>query len=167
MTEANPSSDRPRRPSQRARGSNYNTAEDVTLPRACIRISADPITGSEQRGNTFYGRVYRDYKTLLQTQKTPRSLQSITNRLKSIIRECTRLAACHDSIVRSKPSGTNDDDVIGIATALFNNKKIEKPQDDYGKAFRFLEPWNILRPQQKFMAGTNSSDSGDGGVTST
>ena len=40
------------------RGSNCNTVEDVCIARAYAHVSTDPISGSEQRKLTYYGRIY-------------------------------------------------------------------------------------------------------------
>ena len=72
-----------------------------------------------------------------------------------------RFSACYSTVVASKPTGVNDDDLIRITTALFNGKKIKDPTGEVGKPFKFLGAWTILQKHEKFLAGSSSGSNSD------
>lgn len=140
-----------------SRGCNYSADEDSCLARAWVHVSENPVIGSEQTGNTFYEKIRAHYMQMKPEAIPARPLASITTRVKLIVKNCVRFSACHSAVVRSRPTGVSDDDIIRISTALFNNKKIKEPTDDIGKPFKFLQSWLLLRYHQKFLAGESAT----------
>lgn len=55
----------------------------------------------------------------------------------------------------SKPYRVNEDDIIWIATALYNKIRIWSESDNFRKPFKFLQAWRILRDHPKFFASQN------------
>lgn len=45
----------------KVRGLNYSTEEHVSIARAYIHISNDPVNGREKKYGTYYARIYHDY----------------------------------------------------------------------------------------------------------
>ncbi|PXF41967.1 hypothetical protein BWQ96_08321 [Gracilariopsis chorda] len=139
------------------RGFNYSTEEDVVLAKAWVRVSEDPIVGSEQKGNTFYTKVWNEYKQAKPGELPLCPLASTSTRVKTILKHCVRFSACHSTVAGSQPTVVNDADIIRITTALFNGKKIKEPQEDIGRPFKFLDAWGILRFHEKFCTGGYSA----------
>lgn len=135
------------------RGSNYTSAEDESIARAYIAVTTDPIVGSDQKGGTFYERIYDAYKDKKPTDCAVRPFNSIETRCKQILTNCTRFSACYASAKALKRSGTNEADNIRLATAFFNKKNVERPSDDVGPKFKFMPSWLVLRILPKFQAG--------------
>lgn len=135
------------------RGCNYTVDEDVCIARAYVHVSTDPISGSEQKSMTYYRRIYEYYKMKKPTDALLRPESSIETRVKDIQKQCVRFSACFSSVQKMKRSGVNEDDEIRLATALFNKIKVNHPQEDVGRKFKYLKAWNILRDLPKFAAG--------------
>ncbi|PXF40259.1 hypothetical protein BWQ96_10032 [Gracilariopsis chorda] len=83
------------------RGFNYSTEEDVVLAKAWVRVSEDPIVGSEQKGNTFYTKECNEYKQAKPGELPLRSLVSNSTRVKTILKHCG------DSAVERQPPTRN------------------------------------------------------------
>lgn len=149
------------------RGSNYSTEEDVCIARAYVQVSTDPISGSEQRQITYYGRIYIAYKQKKPADAPLRSESSVESRVKDIQKQCVRFSGCFASIKALKRSGVNEDDEICLATALFNKRKVQHPNEDIGKRFKYLEAWEVLRALPKYSAAGEASPSNTESGTTT
>lgn len=135
------------------RGGNFTTAEDVLIARAYVRVTEDPIIGSEQKGGTFHDRVHAEYVVTKPSHIVhTRTSSSIQNRLKLISKQVRRFSTAYNTAKDCKPSGTSADDVIRIATGLFNGKPMKVATDDPGKPFQFFDAWEIMRKLPKFQA---------------
>lgn len=134
------------------RGGNYTPAEDTAITRAYIHISTDPITGSDQKEGTYYTRIWESYKTKKPTDTVTRPMTSVQTRVKTILKDRVRFAACYKSIKNLHRSGHSEEDEVRLATALFNNVKVTHPREDIGRSFRFLPCWELLRDLPKFTA---------------
>lgn len=146
-------------PSAKVRGCNYASEEDVSLARAWVRVSEDPVVGSEQKSTTFYDKIWNEYKAMKPADLAVRPVASVTSRIKLIIKQCVRFSACHSTVLASKPTGVNETDILRLSIALFNGKKIKSPDEDIGKPFKFQAAWDVLRFHEKFLAGANGSNS--------
>lgn len=99
-----------------------------------------------------------------------RPIASIMTRVKLIVKQYVRFSELHSTIVNSKLTGVNEEDLLRIATALFNDKKIKDPTEDIVNSFKFLHAWLFLQFHENFLAGTgadNSKQSTAGGVGSS
>lgn len=132
------------------RGGNYAVAEDEAITKAYILVSNDPITGSDQKGGTYYDRIYAAYKAKKPVGAPLRKQSSVETRCRTIQKECTRFSAMFSSVKQMKRSGVNETDEVRLATALFNKREVEHPNEDVGPKFRFLSCWELLRHFPKF-----------------
>lgn len=131
----------------------------MAITRAYIRVSTDPIIGTDQKGATFYKRIYDSYVPRKPLSAVVRPFTSVETRVKQLLKECVRFSACFKSVKDMKRSGYTEDDEFWVATALFNNRKVDHPREDVGKPFRFLECWSVLRELPKFAATSDKSES--------
>lgn len=132
------------------RGSNYAVAEDEAITKAYILVSGDPIVGSDQKCGTYYDRIYAAYQEKKPDSAQLRKQSSVETRCRTIQRECTRFSAIFSRVKQMKRSGANETDEVRLATALFNNREVEHPNEDVGPKFRFLPCWELLRQFPKF-----------------
>lgn len=142
------------------RGTNYTTEEDVCIARAYVHITTDPIAGSEQVHSTYYGRMYSAYKIMKPADAVLRTESSIESRVKDMQKHCVRFSACIANVKAMKRSGVSADDKIRLATALFNKKPVQHPNEDVGRRFKYLEAWEVLRVLPKYAAAGEASSSG-------
>ena len=82
-----------------------------------------------------------------------RTMESIRTRSKLINKECVKFGSCFVAVRRSKPTGVSEEDMIRMATALFNDVQIQHPNDHVGRKFKFLPVWKLLRSHEKFSGG--------------
>ena len=80
-------------------------------------------------------------------------MESIRTRSKLINKECVKFGSCFVAVRRSEPTGVSEEDMIGMATALFNDVQIQHLNDDVGRKFKFLPVWKLLRSHEKFSGG--------------
>lgn len=163
MNSADGNPTNPETPAQKSpvrRGGNYSESEDVAIARAYINVSLDPVIGTDQKEAKYYERIWHVYKEKKPEDAITRPLTSVQTRVKTMVKECVRFAACYRSIVAMRKSGFTEDDNIRLATALFNKVKISHPREDVGKPFRFLKAWEVVRDLPKFMAAADGSSAG-------
>lgn len=135
-----------------------------------MNVSLDPITGTDQKEGTYYARIWEVYQMKKPRDCVTRPMTSVQTRIKTIVKETVRFAACFRSIETMRKSGHSDEDIIRLSTALFNKVKVAHPREDIGKPFRFLKCWELVRDLPKFRAGTagtpvneTGSEEGTGG----
>ncbi|CDF40639.1 unnamed protein product [Chondrus crispus] len=141
----------------RTRGSNFTSEEDIFVGRAWIRVSEDPVTGSEQKGARFYDRMCDHYHTFNAPGFEKRTMESIRTGSKLINKECVKFGSCFVAVRRSKPTGVSEEDMIRMATEFFNDVQIQHPNDHVGRKFKFLPVWKLLRSHEKFSGGGHGS----------
>lgn len=153
------------------RGGNYTVDEDLAVTRAYMNITMDPITGSDQKECTYYTRIWEVYKQKKPEDCVIRPMTSVQTRVKKILKETVRFAACHNSVVALRKSGHSDGDIIRLSTGMFNKMKVSHPREDVGKPFQFEKCWEILRDMPKFTAagqgGATGSTSAESSTTDT
>lgn len=130
------------------------------MHRASIRPHHNrPHRRREQKQLTYYARIYDKYKQLKPVDAPLRPESSIETRVKEIQKQCVRFSGCFASVKSMKRSGVNDEDEIRLTTALFNKQEVQHPNEDVGRAFRFIDAWNALRVLPKFSADGGSAQS--------
>lgn len=72
----------------------------------------------------------------------------------------------HAKVVRSKPTGVSDRDIINIGTGLYNGVEMGYATDDSARPFKYKEAWNILRCHPKIINIYDKSCSNDRGRNS-
>lgn len=141
------------------RGSSFTSDEDAAIARAWISASENPVVGSEQTGEVFYRKITTLYnESFKPANREMRSLESIRARTKAIHKQCARFSGCYTRVLRSKPTGVSPDDLLRLATAIFNDISVKNANDDCGKAFKFLSAWNILKEHDKFAAAASEKN---------
>lgn len=61
---------------------------------------------------------------------------SIQKRGSTVVMDCVRFSNCMERLKHSKPTGANADDMVRLATAMYNDVKVTNVADDYSKAFK-------------------------------
>ena len=144
----------------KARGFNYSSDEDRSVACAWIQASENAITGSEQKSLEFYSKIRDAYNAFKPKDRPERTLESVKSRVKLVSKSCVKFSACFASVKRSKPTGVSEEDLIRMATAIYNGKTIARPCDDVGKPFKFIRAWQILRNHEKFNVANSTQSQG-------
>lgn len=122
-------------------GTNYSTAEDVRFARLYRHITSDPIIGSEKNSGTYHSRIYEHYKHIKRKDAFLRPFSSIETRFRNVQTICARFSACFASVKATNYSNVSEEDVIRLATALFNKRDIQHPHEDVRRAFKYIQAW--------------------------
>lgn len=143
-----------------ARGVKYSSEEGVCLARAFNWASTDPAVVSDQKTKKYYFKILECYRTMKPGHMSLRLGQSVDTRVKLMVKECMRLAACFRMVAGSKKSWTKAEDIIWLAMELVNKVKMKWPSDHVRRPFYFLEPWNILCVPPKFSTVESANAKG-------
>ncbi|CAN6363180.1 unnamed protein product [Urochloa humidicola] len=124
------------------RTKNFSNREDEMLVLAWLNVSADQVQGSER--STYWQRIY-DYYHANKDCQSERNQNSIMHRWSIIQDSVSKFEKCLSRVDGTSQNGVITQDEIVQALALY------KSEDQNNKSFRFLNCWNILRTNQKWI----------------
>lgn len=143
----------------KVRGSNFVQAEDEAIAKAFIKASENSIKGAEQRSESFFSDLTQSYNDCFKPlERERRSTESVKARVKLITKACTSFSGCYGRVSRMQPTGTNGNDIVQLATGLYNGKEMRNALDDCGKDFKFLPAWNVLKEYPRYSPVRAMSD---------
>lgn len=94
---------------KKPRGGNFTVDEDVLLILAWLNISLDPVKGNQQKGKTYWRRVW-EYFHEHKTCDSDRTHISLMNRWSTIQLATNKFCGCFAQIMRKNQSGTIEKD---------------------------------------------------------
>lgn len=97
------------------------------------------------------------YNSLKPQGKPYRTLDSMRSRKKALFKALVKFSGFYAVAVRSKVSGTNLDDLVKLATGLYNGKQMTNITDNAGPAFKHYQSWTVIRHHPKFNICDQSS----------
>lgn len=136
----------PRRP---ARVSSFTMQEDEALAKAWIRISEDAVVRSDQKGEVFYKAVNSYHDAIKPCYCQKRKGKSVERRVRKILSNFLSFASCISKISNAQPIGTAADDVLHLATAIFNKVEISSVTESFSPPL-LLSCWKLLKDNPKF-----------------
>ena len=92
-------------------GGNFSVEEDVLLVSTWLNTSVDPVSGNEQKQETFTAKVWQ-YFCQHNTYGTKRSSSSLKSRWSTINRETSKFCGVMAKIEAKNQSGVTDKDKI-------------------------------------------------------
>lgn len=107
------------------------------MVKALIRISDDALVGVDQNVEVSFRSVYEIYGKSKPSYFPNRTCQSVIKTVKKILHKCLLIGSCVAKIITSQPCETNYDNVIHLATAIYNNIEIS-PVQECGPKFKSL-----------------------------
>jgi len=160
---------------KKTRTANYSKAEDVTLAKAFVNVSENPITGNYQKAGAFWANVRKKFYDMAKendvTIPANRTATSLTNRFqKQLQKNLNEWNGCYKQIKDSKPSGTTEDNMRNMADELYSELNEARP-------FNFRHVVDTLHQMPKFnpihqdynlndMSGVDDDDDDDDGAHS-
>lgn len=133
-----------------ARGSSFTTPEDEPLTKAWIGISEDAIVGSDQKRDVFFKAFNDYYESIKPAYCLKRKNKLVERRLRNFLAECLGFAGCFAKATNARPSGTKNDEVLYLATALLNKFHITLVSESCEPPLKFVSCWRLLKDQPKF-----------------
>jgi hypothetical protein len=121
---------------------NYQPNEDLGLCVLWIRITSNPIVGTDQDGGTFWKRVAIFYKE--EVPGSSRSSGSLKARWGVLQRTISKFRACVNQVKHFNQSGASTEDKLKGALQLFS--------EDQKCAFKHLSCYNCLINNPKWCA---------------
>lgn len=106
--------------------------------------------GSDQKGEMFYKSINEYYPTIKLAYCLRRNDMSVELLIRKILAECLYFASCVAKINNARQSGTSKEDVMYLATALFNKLELSSVSDDCGPPVKFTSCWCIVKDHHKF-----------------
>ncbi|XP_062200141.1 glutathione S-transferase T3-like [Phragmites australis] len=86
--------------------------EDELLVPAWLNMSQDPVVGTDQTKETYWGRIAKYFNTYRQPNMMPRSDKALVNHMKLITDAVTKFAVHVRKVEQLNPSGTNELDKV-------------------------------------------------------
>ncbi|KAK4738960.1 hypothetical protein R3W88_002657 [Solanum pinnatisectum] len=122
------------------RAAGYSIKEDIRLCQIYVEISEDPITGVQQTGDHFWGRVEESYNNAKEELWGYRNKRSLHSRIQVIERAVRKLNGCIRQLENLHPKK----DIIMQAKCLL----MQDP--NYKKGFKFDHLWEMMKDFAKF-----------------
>ncbi|KAG6660202.1 hypothetical protein CIPAW_03G089300 [Carya illinoinensis] len=122
---------------------SFTVEEDNLLVSGWLNISIDAIRGTDQKSTQLWIRIHDYFNTYKNANSPERSVGSLTNRWSTIQKVTNKFCGLLALVESMHPSGTNEQDKIDKAKALYRStQKSNYNLDHY---------WNLLRHQPKWQ----------------
>ena len=96
-------------------------AEAKSIAIAYVTVTENAVIWSEQKGYAFYNRIWERYRNDKPAHIfTERSQSSVTAQVNKMLTECRFFSSACQRVLKVKPSGVSEEDILRMATALFN-----------------------------------------------
>ncbi|VFQ85015.1 unnamed protein product [Cuscuta campestris] len=124
------------------------TLEEECLLSAWVDVFENPIVGSEQTNDAIWDRIEEKFFTAMNKDGSYRTRDQLTSKWSHINRKVQKFIGVYEECARSRRSGTNDGDVLRLATARY--------QDDGHQGKVSIDLWRILSRSPKWQQLNNS-----------
>ncbi|VFQ89776.1 unnamed protein product [Cuscuta campestris] len=125
--------------------------EECLLASAWVDVSEHPIIGSEQTKDAMWDRIEEKFFTAMNKDGSYRTRDQLTSKWSHINRKVRKFIGVYEECSRSRRSGTNDADVLRLATTRY--------QDNGHQGNVPIDLWRILSRSPKWQQ-LNNPDSG-------
>ncbi|KAG6654179.1 glutathione S-transferase T3-like [Carya illinoinensis] len=125
------------------RGVSFTVEEDNLLVSGWLNISIDAIRGTDQKSTQLWIRIHDYFNTYKNANWPERSVGSLTNRWSTIQKATNKFCGFLAQVESMHPSGTNEQDKIDKAKALYRSTQKSNYNLDHC--------WNLLRHQPKWQ----------------
>jgi hypothetical protein len=121
------------------RGPNWTDNEDISLTRAYLHVSSDPIIGDQQQSDTFWIRVAKELMGINGPNGQQRSTVAIKSRWHVINHDVSKFVGFLEKVNALNPSGENVNGCVARAKNMYKEVSVDK------KPFAFEGCWMVLR----------------------
>ncbi|XP_062185960.1 uncharacterized protein LOC133889463 [Phragmites australis] len=122
----------------------WTDEEDELLVSAWLNVSQDPVVGTYQSKETYWGRIAKYFNTYRKQSMMPRTDKALINHMKLITDAVTKFMVHYRKVEQLNSSGTNERDKMARACIAY--KAIE------GKPFAYTHYWVLLADHPKWHA---------------
>ena len=103
------------------RGVKFTVEEDLLLISAWLNTSMDPITGNQQKHNTYWDKIY-EYFEKEKTSCISHTAKTLMHRWSMIQLKTNKFCGCLAQIEKRNESGLNEQDKVFFFLSLSNVK---------------------------------------------
>ncbi|XP_062232864.1 uncharacterized protein LOC133930214 [Phragmites australis] len=111
----------------------WTDEEDELLVSAWLNVSQDPMVGTDQSKDTYWGRIAKYFNTYRKPTMMTRSDKALINHIKLITDAVSKFAVHVKKVEQLNPSGTNERDKVMLADHpkwhAHESTKAQKMQD--------------------------------------
>ncbi|XP_062224564.1 glutathione S-transferase T3-like [Phragmites australis] len=122
----------------------WTDEEDELLMSAWLNVSQDPVVGTDQSKETYWGRIAKYFNTYRKPTMMTRSDKALINHMKLIMDAISKFAVHVRKVEQLNPSGTNERDKMARAYTAYKGIK--------GKPFAYMHCWVMLADHPKWHA---------------
>jgi hypothetical protein len=146
----------------------WTDEEDELLVSAWLNVSQDPVVGTDQSRETYWGRIAKYFNTYKKDTMMPRTDKALINHMKLITDAVTKFTVHYRKVEQLNPSGTNERDKVTVHFAeIVHACIVEKDLYLYasqmaracsaykaieGKPFAYTHCWVLLAEHPKWHA---------------
>jgi len=127
---------------KQGRGRNMEDEESRQICVSFIFVSENGITGTSQKGDTFYKDVSDHYSANLPPGRPSRTMRSLESKWRTIHHDVAKFEGAFVQIKDINASGITEEDVLYRAQKLYYENSHKEPSKR--KPFAFLECWRYL-----------------------
>ncbi|VFQ66575.1 unnamed protein product [Cuscuta campestris] len=102
----------------------WSPEEECILASAWVDVSEHPIIGTEQTKDAMWDRIEEKFFTAMKKDGSYRTRDQLTSKWCHINKKVRKFMGVYEECSRSRRSGTNDADVLRVATTRGNNSTI-------------------------------------------
>ncbi|XP_035831791.1 uncharacterized protein LOC118480911 [Helianthus annuus] len=113
---------------------------------AFVKASTCPIVGNNQSGSSFWKKTTDRFNTIME-HGPARDVESVSGKWRKMIKVVNAFNQIYNQIYLSPPSGSNDDDILNLATAKWDSQN--------PTLFPHFRAWNVVRKEQKWKPVPN------------
>ncbi|VFQ95224.1 unnamed protein product [Cuscuta campestris] len=129
----------------------WTPEEECILASAWVDVSEHPIIGKEQTINAMWDHIEEKFFTAMKKDGSYRTRDQLTSKWGHINKKVRKFMGVYEECSRSRRSGTNDADVLRLATTRY--------QDDWNQGKVPIDLWRILSRSPKWQQ-LNNPDGG-------
>jgi hypothetical protein len=125
---------------KRSRGKNFTADEDADLCRAWLAVSQDATAGTDQRAETFWGRVMEEFVAM--SSGETRTIQSLQTRWSSLQANVSKFCGYLAAVKNEEHSGWSPENILKEA--------LHRYADFRKSAFDSMACYEILKDAPKW-----------------
>jgi No apical meristem-associated C-terminal domain len=131
-------------------GKDYSVAENLAICKAWVQASEDPIAGKDQKGTTFFAKVFVFYNENMNAvdgeADNQRTGCAIKNRWCKINHDVNVFNGFYATVTSIEHSGWEEEDYINATKAMYSSRALDN------KPFLFIECWKYLTKFPKWSS---------------
>ncbi|XP_047961584.1 glutathione S-transferase T3-like [Salvia hispanica] len=129
----------------------YSSKETLALYTSWLTVSYDPIVGNQQNKLCFWQKVTELYTDSKPRGSHPRTVKMLRSHWDRVDKDVKKFCAVYRGEAEHYQSGASEADILRAAMRVF--------KDDVKKDFKHIDVWQLVRNEDRWAGGVQSSSS--------